>query len=424
MTRFRHTGRYAGLRRLVFWRFGPLYVLLFSLLLALAGPTAYPGDLEYWQKWSVHIFRRGLSNAYELPGLDYNPLYHYFLWAFGQLAGSEAAIQSHVHGLKVFTLLFDFAGAVLAASFLRGAWQRFVGSLWLLLNVGYLYNTLIWQQVDAIYTTLVFAAVVLALRRHGAASLVAYVLALNAKLQAIVFLPPLLLLWLPLWRQAGRQLALGLAAATVVQLLLLAPFVWGGERSYLGHIIGINTSAVSVYPYVTVNTFNLWVLLMPDAVLWVPDTLVKLGLRYRTWGLLAFGAASAAVLLPLLALAWQRWRTRRPFAATDARQVLLVCGLIPLVFCYFNTEMHERYWHPAVLFLGAYALCTRRWLPYALVSVGYALNLHAVFNSYHEPSWLLRHPRPVALLFTAALGMGAYYLYLEVRRQWGRLPQG
>jgi Gpi18-like mannosyltransferase len=409
--------RAAAGRRLAGRRSAGLYALLFGLLLLLAGSTAHEGDREAWRSWATHLGQHGLGNAYALPSLDYNPLYLYVLWLFGRLAGSAAAIQQYSHSLKAVTLLFDFGGALLAASLLQGAWRRFGGSLWLLLNAGYLYNTLIWQQVDAIYTCLVFAAVLLALRQRLGLSLVLYVLALNAKLQAIVFLPLLGLLWLPLLRRRPRQLLPALGAAAGVQLLLLAPFVWGGERSYLARILQINFTAVSVYPYTTVNAFNIWVLLMPDALFWVPDTLRKFGLSYRHWGLLAFGGASAVALAPLLRASWQRLRARAAFSVGQAPLVLLIGGLIPLVFCFFNTEMHERYWHPALLFLGAYALVSRRWLPYALVSLGYFLNLYVMFSHYHHrPTWLVQHPQLVAALFAGALLSGFYCLWLEYRR--------
>lgn len=415
--------RLVSARRRPLLRYAGLYALLFGLLLALAGATAHEGDREAWRSWAVHLFRHGLGNAYALPTLDYNPLYHYVLWLFGRLAGSVAAIQTYSHGLKPFTLLFDFAGALLAASLLRGGWRRFVGSLWLLLNAGYLYNTLVWQQVDAIFTGLAFGAVLLALRGRAAWSLVCYVLALNAKLQAIIFLPPLLLLWLPLWGRRPMGLLRAAAAAALVQTLLLAPFIWGGAQNYLPRILHINFTAGGVYPYTTVNAFNVWTLLMPDALFWVPDTLRKFGLSYRQWGLLAFGGGSALALAPLLSLAWRRVRARAVFAPSDARLVLLAAGLLPLLCCFFNTQMHERYWHPAVLFLGAYALLSRRWLPYALTSVGYLLNLHTMFSHYHHrPAPLVQYPQLVALLFALALLTGFHALLAEYRRT-GRAHQ-
>lgn len=405
LTTWRNAGR---------WQRMALYVLLFGGLLGLAGATAHEGDRDAWRSWATHIFRHGLGNAYALPSLDYNPLYHYILWLFGRLAGSEAAIQRYSYSLKACTLLFDFAGALLAAAWLRGGWRRFVGSLVLLLNVGYLYNTLVWQQVDAIFTCLSFAAVVLALRGRLGWSLVLYVLALNAKLQAIVFLPLLGLLWLPLGRRRPRQLLAGLGAAAVVQLLVLAPFVWGGSRNYLPRILAINFTAVSLYPYTTVNAFNVWTLLMPDALFWVPDTLRKFGLSYRQWGLLAWLLGSALALAPVAWRGWQRLRQRATFSPIDAPLVLLVGGLLPLVFCFFNTEMHERYWHPAVLFLGSYALLSRRWWPFALTSVAYWLNLQTMFRHYHHlPTWLVRHPQLVAGLFALALLTGFYQLWRE-----------
>ena len=138
------------------------------------------------------------------------------LFAYGRLAGSAAAIIRHRHELRAFTLLFDFAGALAAVSVVEGHRRRFwLSLLLLLLNGAYLYNTLIWEQVDAIYTCLSFGAVLLALRRRLVGSVLLYLVAFNMKLQAIIFLPALLLLWLPLARAAPWRLAEAVGVAAV-----------------------------------------------------------------------------------------------------------------------------------------------------------------------------------------------------------------
>ena len=79
--------------------------------------------------------------------------------------------------------------------------------------------------------------------------------------------------------------------------------------------------------------------------------------------------------------------------------------------------MHERYWHPAVLFLGSYALLSRRWWPFALTSVAYWLNLQTMFRHYHHlPTWLVRHPQLVAGLFALALRQCLWGQRLGCRR--------
>ena len=93
------------------------YTALFFVLLLLLVPRAgYVNDVNYWVNWAIYIQKNGLSNIYQLPGNNYNPLYHYILWLFSKMAGSPGRIALYRHWLKGFTLLFDFGGAIWAAS--------------------------------------------------------------------------------------------------------------------------------------------------------------------------------------------------------------------------------------------------------------------------------------------------------------------
>jgi Gpi18-like mannosyltransferase len=399
--------RFCGLRR---WPLGPhagWYLLLLTLLAVLLPESGYPADTWLWVRWAEYSRAHGLGNVYALHGNNYNPLYHYLLALFGHLEGSAAAIQAHWYRLKLLTLPFDLAGALLAASLARPDRRRFRASLLLLLSPAYLYNTLIWGQVDAIYTCLVFAAVLLALRERAAWSGVFFVLALNAKLQALIFLPPLLLLWVPLWRAAPRRLLTSALAAGLTQTLVLAPFIWGGERSYLDVILRINRQSVGYYPFLSMKAFNWWQLTASGNLMTRLDTDLWHGLTYRHWGMLLFLLAATLVLLPLLRHTIGRVRRRLP---PDPPLVLLSCALVPLVFCFFNTQMHERYWHSALLFAAAYGFSSGRYAVFALSSVAYLLNLEAVMNYLQLPASLLR-PELVAALFALSILVSVGQLY-------------
>ncbi|WP_375416335.1 hypothetical protein [uncultured Hymenobacter sp.] len=401
--------------------------LLFGLLLFLLPATGY--DAPFWITWTSYGFQHGLSRVYEVPDNNYNPLYHYVLWTYGQLAGSLPAIARYHYLLKGFTLIFDFAGAVWAASLVAEKDRHLGLTLLLLLNVGYLYNTLIWGQVDAIYTFFVFGAVVLAVQQRSVASVLCFVLALATKTQAVIFLPPLLLLWLLLWRRPA-QLLWAAGAGAGLGLLLLAPFSWAGTYNSLPRIIAINVGAAERYPQVGMNAYNFWHLLVPSRLSFV-DTLPFAGLSYRGWGLGLFCGSSALALLPLL-LATARQLRAGPRAAVapfptplpppalpatdlapDLALTLLSCGLIPLLFCFFNTQMHERYWHAAILFLAAYAFLRRDYLPYGLASAAYFLNLENTMrfigvlahNSIFFKSWF------AAVLFALVIIIGLVKLY-------------
>lgn len=388
-------------------------LLLFCLMVVLIPNTAWEGDMVSWVRWSTYSFEHGLANVYEQANDDYNPLYHYVLWFYGQSMGSVEKIVHFCHYLKAYTLVFDFAGAWWAASLVPERSRRFGLALLLLLNAGYLYNTLIWVQVDAIYTFFSFGAVALAARRHPVGSMLLFVLAIATKTQAIIFLPPLLLLWAPQWYHRPRQLAGALVAAVALSTLVLAPFIWGGWENYLPRIIYLNFHAVGRLPYISINAYNIWFLVSSSDTLNVTvDTLPFAGLTYHLWGLIGFLTASTVVLAPLLAASWRALRsggTQQPNLAL----VLLSCGAVPLVFCFFNTQMHERYWHSAILFLAAYAFVRRDYLPLVLVSVANFLQLERIMGQLHLMKYtvLVFKPSFIAGLFALLVGLVVVKLY-------------
>ena len=388
--------------------------LLFGLLLLAVPRAGYVGDVDFWARWATYSFVNGLSSVYQQPDNNYNPLYHYILWAYGHLAGSVQNIRHYAPWLKAATLVFDFGGAFWAASLVPERGRRFGLALLLLLNIGYLYNSLIWVQVDAIYTFFSFGAVVLAGRRRLVGSLLCYVLALATKTQAIIFLPVLLLLWAPLGWHRPRQLAGGLLAGVALAALLLAPFVWGGWESYWPRILDLNLHAANLYPYISCNAYNAWYLApgIPGVLTSTPDALPFAGLTYRQWGLLTFGAAAAVALAPLLAAAWRAGRSCLK-EVPSLPLVLLSAGIVPLLFTFFNTQMHERYWHPAVLFLAAYSFVRRDYLPLALVSVAYYLQLERVYQHLELLRYdtLLFNERFIAGLFAVLIALVIYKIY-------------
>ncbi|OON68969.1 hypothetical protein B0919_09645 [Hymenobacter sp. CRA2] len=389
-----------------------------GLLVVLLPGTGHRLDVWCWTVWAHYIHEHGLANVYELDLNNYNPLYHYVLWAYVKLAGSAAAIEHYRHYLKAATVVFDLAGAWLVVTYAPHWRRRPYLLLALLLNPGYLYNTLVWEQMDAIWTFFVLAAVTLALRGRLVLSGLLYVLALNTKLQAIVFLPPLLLLWLPVAaRVPRRRLVEVVLVAALLQGLLLAPFVLGARHSPLPRILQINFDSAGYFPYITMMAYNVWVLLMQKAALQgTSDELIKLGLSYRHWGVLAFCGAAALALLPLLGLSWRRLRSRTSWQPADMPVVLLALALVPLVFCYFNTEMHERYWHSGVVLLAAYAVRTGRYAAYVAASLAYLLNMESVLGyaaKFDEPSMPAAYP--VAVVFTLVIGYCFWQLYAAVR---------
>ena len=402
-----------------------LYVILFFGLILLVPQAGYGPDVYLWTEWATGIFTYGLSNVYHKVGSnDYTPLYQYILFVYGKVAGSVDNISHYRHLLKTVTLLFDFLGAILAAS-LVGAnhHQRFLLSLLLLFNLGYLYNTLAWEQIDSIFTCLAFIAVLLAIRHQPIGSVCFYVLSFNTKPQAIIFLPALLMLWIPQWIGSLKIFALTLAAATFLQVLIVVPFVWGGDQNDLGRILKIVFGAMDRYPKISMNAFNIWFILLPHHdLISISDSNTFFVFTYKQWGLLLFALTYIIILFPLcISILWGAL-TKQYVKKDQMPLVLLSFGLIPVVFSYFNTQMHERYWHAAILFLAAYTFLTREYIILIVVSLAYFLNMEAILRFLNLKSYgiIIFQPRFVALLFGVVILLGVWKLYQQsnLKKQW------
>ena len=123
-----------------------------------------------------------------------------------------------------------------------------------------------------------------------------------------------------------------------------------------------------------------------------------------------FTIGYAIVVFPLMQQTYQLLRGQR--VQYDTAMVLLTFGLIPLVFYFFNTQMHERYAHPCVLFLGAYALVRGDFVPYIIASIANFWVMEWSVWLTKMPSWAkLITLEQLAILFLIVLIWGTVQLY-------------
>jgi hypothetical protein len=75
--------------------------------------------------------------------------------------------------------------------------------------------------------------------------------------------------------------------------------------------------------------------------------------------------------------------------------------------------MHERYSHPAIIFVAIYSILTGRYLPYVLVSLAYFLNMEAVLKylGFHNYGIVPFSPQFVAALYLVAILVLFFDLY-------------
>lgn len=335
-------------------------------------------DKYFWVTWTQDIINHGLGSIYLNPEANNQPLVMWLLWLFGHLFhNADAVTYGNINWLKLFIIPFDLIALFMVARKLLKTGRNVWWIALLAINPAFWYNTLVWGQIDTVHTTLVLLALIAAERGRWDLTWLSYIIALNVKLQAIIFLPLVVLLTLRPMRLSGFNARWRIwAGLGALQAVTLAPFVLSG------HIVqtleALAGRAIGFYPVLSRNAYNIYYLMARDPFN-TPDTNVALGISVRWWGMALFALAALMVLLPFALTIINRAfnnLSRNERLATLAQSA----ALITLAFFLFNTQMHERYLHPAILFSGLYWLMGGQWWPYAMLSVGYLLNLEGVMH--------------------------------------------
>lgn len=381
--------------------------LPFLLLLVFFTPTVGHGwDTECWTAWAQYHYQHGLSNIYK-SWTDYLPLYHYVLFAYAKMQPNIEGVALNIHYLKYITLLFEFMSAVLLSRLLfnkfHDRYKSLFLSLFYLLNAGIIYNSLVWGQVDGIMSFFIFASIVAAYYKRIFLALLCFVLALNMKLQAIIFLPVVIALIIPVIQQSFKKILLATAWVLVVQFLIILPFLWVGDLPKLLHVV---FGSFEKFPVISMNAYNLWVFAFDRSInlFQTADSITFWGISCKNWGLIFFFIASFGALFHFIQPVWNSVFKKVPVSFSFCN-ILISSALIPLVFFFFNTQMHERYSHPAFIFLAAYALLYKRLHLLIIGSFAYFLNLEDVLQVLHTSNYN-------TLIFMSRFIAGLYFLLI------------
>ncbi len=328
------------------------------------------------------MHRHGLLHVYD-SGADYLPLYQYVLWIYTKIAGSEVAIVQNIHYLKLFTLLIDLLGVWYIYKWIDKKLSFALLAIICILNIGYSYNTIVWGQVDGILAALVFISFYYADKDRMTMSAVFFALALNFKLHAVVLLPIWGLIYLNgvITRPNIKRIVMPALAMTVTTLIAWLPFALkpGGVRQILDVVV----TSVDRFPKVGQGARGIWNWLLSGNTMDIIDSEKWIGgLTYKQWGLLMFFSASFVLLLPLLIRVVKNMMNRQQAVPLMSREQLWsYCALVIMLFFFLNTQMHERYIHPALIFVAAYSFYRKDHFPFILLSVAYLLNLEGIMKA-------------------------------------------
>lgn len=397
---------------------------VFVLFLFLIPDTTTPGkfDRRCWITWSNYISGNGLGNVYKL-GVNYLPLYHYVLYLYGKLYESTEGIIYHINSLKYITFFFELLGVYFVYRLIRDQYKNTLAGVFVLLliilNPVFLYDSVLYGQVDGIYATFIFASVFFGIKRSPAWSLISFIIALNLKLQSITFLPLIFFLNLDhvLEGFSIKRTLSFIWPAVLLQVLLIVPFAIQGD---LVKVWSVVTSSEGMYPFVSMGAYNWWYFFIENPVE-VIDTTGVFGRSFKRIGQGLYIITALIACWPFVKYYYSKYlKKNNESKYPGIPQILLMGLLMSLLFFYLNTEMHARYVHAAIIFAGAYAIYNRSYIIYVFLSIAYFLNLEdsakILKGNIAEYKSFLFEPRFVAALFLVALVLSFYQIFNKQRR--------
>ncbi len=386
--------------------------ILFLLYLILLPRVYMEYDMGFWREWAVYIHHHGLSEAYAVGSpINYFPVFVYSLYFYDLLQGTEANIVHNINNIKILLVCFDFLPLITLCCFRQKILSFKIPYLFLLLNVAYVFNSMVWGQIDAIYTNLAFLAIVVGIA-YPVPAMLLYILAIYTKPQAIEFLPVILIVMVYSIRNL-KTLFLLLVSSGLFKMLLLLPFMHDGG---IGRLLGFAKGSIGLYHNLSISAFNIWYLITRGNPYFINDTDVYFLFSYRVWGLALFLLAMIWVLVPIIKKVLQLRKDKLEFDENGYQMLFLGTGLLCLFFFYFNAQMHERYAHPIIIFFFFYGVVSKNFKLFILASVPYFLSLDKAF-SFPDGYLPIIHykflfaSKVIALWYTAVVIYGSYLWY-------------
>lgn len=380
---------------------------IFSAILLYFMPAAYfEGDVHWWIEWSKNIQMNGFAAAYTDPVLNYQPGILYLLQVYVWLC--PASLETSISVLKSLIFVFD-VGSVLVVAYLLTRYHRSPYLSWFILfNPAFLYNTFLWGQIDSMYMFFCLLSLVFVIFNKPYWAIAAFAFSIMMKPQAI-FLGPFLPLLFSGWlMEEKKRIVKSLVVFCISILLICSPFIFHGQGMRL---IELTFGAVDRLPSISMHAYNSWYLFFPGKdLVWEPDSMLFLGWKLRTWGFILFTVALAFTLKPFVTFFINPIFSDRKELLHLGSATFLGAAAVNLVFFYFNTQMHERYIHAAILFVGIAAILQKKYLTYLLISFAYFLSLDLLMHHCRFPEAVYKAILPYNPLFISVLFLGTLVL--------------
>ena len=297
----------------------------------------------FFGPWYEYLRANGGFLALGQPFYNNTPVYLYLV----AIASYVYAGLPAVFAVKLITVPFDFICAALVYKIVRAKFRTGPAPIFAFLAIVFaptvFLNSSFWAETDILYTTCLVATLYFLIHEREIPAFLAFGLSLAIKLQALFFLPVLVVLLL-LRRVSWKSFLL----LPLVYLLTITP-VWLLGRP-LDELLLIYIQQSETYQALSMNA--------PNMYQWLPNDLYDV--FYRA------GMVWAAGVVFLFCVAVYR---RRPQFSAD---LLVQLGTISLlVMPYVLPKMHERFTFPADVFSIIYGFYFPRnfYIPLLIIGV-------------------------------------------------------
>jgi predicted membrane-bound dolichyl-phosphate-mannose-protein mannosyltransferase len=413
--------------------------LTLRLIIAYLLPgSGFKNDIGAFQFWANELADHGLYGFYGRGFfIDYSPGYLYVLWLVGLVGNIAGGVGDLI---KIPPILGDLALGYLVWSMTKelGASERTarLGAAIVVLNPITWFDSVVWGQVDSVGVVVLLLALreLWQDRPERAAFLAALAALVKPQLGILIPIVAVVVIRRAFWPRGGHGIdeqpeqlqsttswerrtrgPVRVVTTAAVGLLTLVVLSWPFGLSLPGLAAQV-VKAAAGYPYLTVNAFNPWALVIQETAdgrqdslaidrAWVCDSTIvasgpqefRLGpIVIPEWstpattadtcpdGLLlgAFPAGLVGVGLFLLAAALALWFiARRP----DRLTILVGVAVLALAFFVLPTRVHERYLYPLVAVGAILAAVSSRWrIAYLLSGAAMFANMYVVLTTWYS----------------------------------------
>lgn len=341
------------------------------------------GDMtKFLLPWAESMNQHGLRETLKLPDCNYHVAYLLLL----QLA-SYLPVEGVVQ-IKIISVVFDYLAAAATALIMlhilpenknKIAKSIAVAVVMLLMPTVFA-NSAVWGQCDVIYTFFCLASFLFLLKEKYTLAFTMFGFALCFKLQALFFVPFLIVLYLTKKKFSILQFLQPVSMVFLFGLLGRSK----GDSIFYGFTL--YTKQAGTYPELYKDYPNFWYL--------VPN-------EYEIFAPVGIAATIAIFVFFMAFVVYKNWQPSNEALLLLAAWTIFTCAQ-------FLPSMHERYAFPAEWFLWLYFLARPTAKRFAMTASIYSVALLMYFRVFFERNYITQEQMAMAsilgyVLVTVAL---------------------